>query len=598
MTFSDIHILWLVWSVPVLCLVCVWGMRKRSRLLRRYASKRSLSAISPDVSTARRWLKISLVLAALLLMVFSLAGPQYGYQWQEIERKGVDIIIALDCSKSMLAKDIKPTRLDRAKREVFDLLAMLQGDRVGLVAFSGTAFLQCPLTLDYEAFYLFLNSLTPDFLPVGGTNLAAAVKTAVSGFKTEDASEKAIILITDGEQTGEGAVAAAQEAGDAGIKLFCIGVGGKDGVPIPSASSGYAKDKAGNIILSKLDASTLKQMAAVTGGAYVRSVAGDMDLDAIYVQHIREEMDATTLAQQKKKVLENRYQWFLSLALLLLFIERCLPIKKAMVLGLLLAMILFPRVSMASELKENLDKGEAAYEAGEYDKARDFFISSQLLAPDRPEIYYNLGNTHYKAGDYDLALKNYEQALDTENEALRQKAHYNMGNAYFRKGQYNEAIEQYEAALKLDTKDSHAKDNLEFVKKIKEQQPPASSQKEPKTSDKKDDHQQKDGEKKGQKADDTNDPSKKDNADTQQQDSAEKSKQEKPPAPEENQSKAKGAGDQKDSADEDQAARQMKKPEESSEDKIQAEKMLNRLKDTPGRALMPMYQQQQVEKDW
>lgn len=601
MTFSDIHNLWLIWSVPILFLICVWGMRRRFLLLQEFASAKGLGAIVPDVSAGKRWLKISLMLSVLLLMVVSLSGPQYGYHWKEIQRKGVDIIIALDCSKSMLAKDINPTRLDRAKREVFDLLGMLQGDRVGLVAFAGTAFLQCPLTLDYEAFYLFLNTLTPDYLPMGGTNLTAAVNTAMSGFKAEDASDKAIILITDGEDTGEGVVEAARAASDAGIKLFCIGVGGEDGVPIPSESSGYVKDREGNIILSKLDTATLKKMAAVSGGAYVRSVAGDMDLDAIYVQHIRGEMDATTLAQQKKKVLENRYQWFLALAVLALIVERCLPLSKTVGVILIFMMMTFPQVVLAGELKEILKQGATAYEAGEYDGARDAFISSQLLAPDRPEIYYNLGNTHYKLGDYDTALKNYEQALDTEAVDLRQKAHYNMGNSYVRKGQFDDAIEQYEAAIKLDSEDVQAKENLEFVKKLKEQQPSASSQEnsnqeDSEKSEDKDGTQQPNDQKKDQnKGEDKNEPSKKDGSSEKQDNSA--SSEDRPSgASKEDESKNMG-GQQKQETKE-SASEPMNKTDVSPEDQIQAEKMLNRLKDKPGRALIPMYEQQQVEKDW
>ncbi|MEJ2653853.1 MAG: VWA domain-containing protein, partial [Acidihalobacter sp.] len=174
--------------------------------------------------------------------------------WQKIERRGVDIVIALDCSRSMLATDIQPDRLSRAKREIYDLLAMLEGDRVGLVAFSGTAFLQCPLTIDYQAFNLFLEVLTPDYLPVGGTDLAAALRTAQGAFDPKAASEKAVILITDGENTGpDDPLQAARDAQKAGIKLFCIGVGSNDGVPVPAAEGGFKKDAAGRIVMSHLD---------------------------------------------------------------------------------------------------------------------------------------------------------------------------------------------------------------------------------------------------------------------------------------------------------------------------------------------------------
>ena len=232
-------------------------------------------------------------MGTVLFTAVALAGPKYGYRWQEIRQQGVDIIIALDCSRSMTAADIQPTRLERAKREVFDLLAMLQGDRVGLVAFAGTAFLQCPLTLDYDAFNLFLNALSPDYLPVGGTDITGALATALDSFDPKSASDKAVILITDGENTGDGEpLKAAETLKEKKIKLFCIGVGGSDGVPIPEPAGGFKKDRSGQIVLSRLDENTLKKMAVVTGGTYVRSVAGDMDLDAIYTDEIRRTMEA------------------------------------------------------------------------------------------------------------------------------------------------------------------------------------------------------------------------------------------------------------------------------------------------------------------
>ncbi len=265
-------------------------------------------------------------LCTLFFLVLALSGPQYGYKWQEIERKGIDIIVALDCSRSMLATDISPTRLDRAKREVYDLLTMLQGDRIGLVAFSGTAFLQCPLTLDYNAFHLFLKTLTPDFLPVGGTDIFGAVSVSIAGFEEKANSEKAVILITDGENTGDDdPMKAAEEAEKAGVKLFCIGVGSGDGVPVPDKEGGFKKDKSGNIVLSKMDEDTLKKMAIRTGGTYVRSVSGDMDLDAIYKDEIRGKMEASTLQSGRKQIWEDRYQWFLGFAIIALMIELFLP---------------------------------------------------------------------------------------------------------------------------------------------------------------------------------------------------------------------------------------------------------------------------------
>jgi Ca-activated chloride channel family protein len=596
MSFSDMDMLWLIWMVPILFLVCYGGLRKRNRILSRYATARGLAAISPDTVTSRRWLKAAMLLTVVVLVVISLAGPQYGYQWREIEQKGVDLIIALDCSKSMLATDIQPTRLDRAKREVVDLLNLLQGDRVGLVAFSGTAFLQCPLTLDYAAFHLFLSTLTPDFLPVGGTNLGTAIETALSGFKAADVSDKAIILITDGESTGEDPLKAAQAAADAKVRLFCIGVGARDGVPIPIPGGGFVKDAAGNIILTRLDEPTLKKVAVMTGGSYVRSVAGNMDLETIYMNHIRKEMEATTLSQQKKKILEDRYQWFLALAVLILVLELVIPLRKKGAVAVMAVLLLAAPAAHAANPDELIKSGETAYNAGEYDKAVTNFIDAQLEAPDRPEIYYNMGNAQYKAGKFDAALKNYQQALKSEDPALREKAHYNIGNTLFRLGKHEEAIKSYETALKLNSKDVEAEENLAFVKKAMAQPKPPPQKDDTSKEDQKDPKDPKNEEKKKQEEKQENPASPPDKNASEDQSGREK---ENPDAP---------GQDQPDASTPDLPEKKTPaeaKPEGTAQQKAmdeqarqQAEKMLNRLEDKPGRALIPQYQKRRIEKDW
>lgn len=597
MTFSDFDLLWLIWSVPLLLLICFRGIRKRMRILSNFSARRGLTAISPDAPASRRWLKAGLLLVVMLLLVVCLAGPQYGYRWREIERRGVDLIVAIDCSKSMLATDIPPTRLDRAKREVVDLLNLLQGDRVGLVAFSGTAFLQCPLTLDYEAFHLFLGVLAPDFLPVGGTDLAAAVETALAGFNPADTSDKAVILITDGENTGEkDPLDAARAAANAKVRLFCIGVGALDGVPIPAAEGGFVKDSAGGIVLTRLDEETLKKMAVMTGGGYVRSVAGGMDLENIYTNHIRKEMTATTLSQEKKKIMEDRFQWFLALAILTMVIEMMIPFRKkpAAVMAFALMLLMSGSPARAASPAELVREGRAAYEAGEYEKALTRFVGAQVEAPDLAEIQYNIGNAHYKAGDYPAALTSYKQALSSSDQAIRRNAHYNSGNALYRLGQYTEALESYNAALAIDAQDRQTQENIAFVKKVMETPPPQQGNQ---TGD---------------------DPSGRDEQDTPEGNRA----KDKPSS--ENGS---GASDRKEPAG-DETGGKNEGPEASPPEKSlkvpadnaletesgaaqetgqtpmdeqgrqQAERMLNRLEDKPGRAMMPAYGERRVEKNW
>ena len=595
MTFFRVEMLFTIWVIPLLFLVIVYGMRRRREIMNRFASPHGLAAIAPDTVGGRRWVKGSLLMGAVLFTAVALAGPKYGYRWQEVRQQGVDIIIALDCSRSMTAADIQPTRLERAKREVFDLLAMLKGDRVGLVAFAGTAFLQCPLTLDYDAFNLFLNALSPDYLPVGGTDITGALATALDSFDPKGSSDKAVILITDGENTGDGdPVKAADALKEKNIKLFCIGVGGGDGVPIPEPAGGFKKDRSGQIVLSRLDENTLKKMAVVTGGTYVRSVAGDMDLEAIYTDEIRKKMEVKTLSSGRKQVWEDRFQWPLALALLCLVAELMLPVtRKFVVVSLLAVLTLLPLPS--AEANDNR-KGIAAYEKGDFEQALKHFTDAQLNDPDKAEMLYNVADAYYKTGNFDAAAEHYEQVLGTDDAQLKRKALYNLGNTEFRRGKAKEAIGHYEAALAIDPDDRPTQENLAFVKKVMEQQQQQQS-------------------KDGQKDQGEQDPSKTDGspdsqpsadqakrADKDQSEPNQPDGEQDPQRPEfgDKMGEEQQAAQANEPPNEEQpsAATQASQPGEPTGDPGQAERMLNRLQDQPGRALMPAIGQRNVEKDW
>ena len=491
MKIARVEMLYLIWVLPVLFLFFLYGMRRRQGILHRFASGKGLDAIVFGGSSKPRWIKAALILLSLLGVAAALSGPQYGYRWQEIERKGIDIIIALDCSKSMLAKDIPPSRLDRAKREVYDLLNLLQGDRIGLVAFAGTAFLQCPLTLDYGAFHLFLETLTPDYLPVGGSDISGAVAAAIAGFDAKGSREKAVILITDGENTGAGdPMKAAEDARDAGVKLFCIGVGTGDGVPVPAPEGGFVKDRSGKIVVSRLSEETLQRMAVATGGTYVKSIAGDMDLDVVYTREIRGGMEMETLKDGRKQVWEDRYQWVLFLAAMALIAEMFLASGKnaggAAGLMILMCLIL---ATAAPVRADALRDGASAYGEGNYETALKHLIDAQLDAPDDPEVLYNIGNTYYRLKDFDSAAKNFEAAAASGDQRIRHDALYNLGNANFRRQDFKRAVENYETVLKMAPDDSYASENLELARKkmLEQQQKKQSSQKESGTQ--KDDQQ-------------------------------------------------------------------------------------------------------------
>lgn len=324
MRFGEPYYFNLLWLVPFLALLYFWARKKKQKLLERFCG----SVLVPHLAGANLWKvqrnKAALMIASMALMALALTQPQWGYEWEELRQEGVDIIIAIDVSNSMLAGDIKPNRLERAKRKVSDLLQMLDGDRVGLVAFAGTSYLQCPLTLDYAAAAIFLDSIDTDLIPVQGTAIGHAIRTATRAFSQTERKSKALILITDGEDHEGKAMSAAKEAGEQGIIIFTIGIGQEMGAPMPSLKSGrgFKKDKSGEVVVSRLNETLLQKISLATGGSYVRSVTGDMDLNKIYRNDIKKRVDTKELKTSRIKLWQGRFQWFILLALICLTLER------------------------------------------------------------------------------------------------------------------------------------------------------------------------------------------------------------------------------------------------------------------------------------
>jgi Ca-activated chloride channel homolog len=311
----------LLWLLPALIFFLSWAQRKKIALTAEFCSPDLASRFIGATILRRQNLKTVFILLALFFMIVALTQPRWGYEWKDLKQEGVDIVVALDVSKSMLAEDIKPNRLSRAKRKISDLLDMLEGDRIGLVAFAGTAFVQCPLTLDYSAAKLFLDATDTDLLSNQGTALAGAIRKSVAAFRSQDKKSKAIILITDGESHGDDPVKAAQWAAEQGIKIFTIGIGKDTGAPIPDAAGGFKKDAQGEIVLTRLDETNLQQIALETGGTYVRSITGDLDLDKIYRGNIKPNIDKKELKTHRRKLWTERFQWFVLLAIVCLLVE-------------------------------------------------------------------------------------------------------------------------------------------------------------------------------------------------------------------------------------------------------------------------------------
>lgn len=318
--------LWLL-AVPVIvAVVGIYGERiARARLGKLVAGRLQDKLIAAAPVGTWRVVLVALSLAAL---VVALAGVRYGILEEEVRARGVDVLVALDVSDSMLARDVESdaglTRLTRAKREILDLIGRLDGDRIGLVLFAGEAVLQLPLTLDYEAASLFVREVEPELVSTKGTAIAKAIDTSLLAFEAGVAEGRAIILITDGEDTEGDVTAAAEKAKEAGVRVFSIGVGRADGAPIPLPGGGFRKDKRGDTILSKLDEAQLATIASTTGGDMVRSTSGDYDLERIYTAGIKAKVSARDLGSRRRVHGKDRYRVLVSFAAAGLMLEALL----------------------------------------------------------------------------------------------------------------------------------------------------------------------------------------------------------------------------------------------------------------------------------
>ncbi len=490
--------LWLLWLAPALAVFFAYSFASRARLLRRFATPAMLARLTSGVSRPRQLVKAALVVLAVLATALALAELKYGFTWEEVQRRGVDIVIALDVSDSMLVEDAESggrlSRLERAKREIADLLRLVEGDRIGLVAFAGSAFLECPLTLDYGAAQLFLSAIDTDLIPVKGTALGEAIRTAVAAFEGGTHDSRAIILITDGEDHVGDALDAAEQAKLAGVRIFAIGIGRDEGAPIPAAGGGFRRDRRGEIILSRLDEATLQRIALTTGGRYVRSVTGDVDLEQIYAQGIKATLVDRELESQRRQRWKDRFQWLLAVALVALMLEPLVGERRrraesaaaglragtaagAAVLAAALALAGAvpagagqtgepPPAEQAAPAVSggDLDDPWNAYQAGAYDRALQGFIERQVENPEEPVLALAVGSSRYQLNDFAAADKEFARAALAADPGTRQRALYNLGNSAYRQGRLEEAVELYKAALEVDPDDEDAKFNLEFVR--------------------------------------------------------------------------------------------------------------------------------------
>ena len=495
--------LWLLAGLAA-CAFLFWRYRQfenqQRTTLARFASMRLLDKLTASVSPARRRAKQVLIILGVFCLFVALARPQAGYEWQETHRKGLELLFAVDTSKSMLAQDVKPDRLSRAKLAVHDLVDKLDGDAVGLLAFAGNAFLQCPVTLDYDAFRESLDALDTKVIPRGGTDIAAAIREAEAVFKTRTAAEKILVLITDGEDLGGEGIAAAKEAANNGVKIFAVGIGGTTGelVPIPSENGGteFVRDTSGQLVKSHLDEATLKQIVGTTGGLYQPLGQQGEGLNEIYNQGLAS-FTRHDLSSRQAKVPLEQFHWAL-LAALGCFIAEMLigtrrkvreaktaprPVKAkpawahrqatnaAAALG-------FALLAATATTRGALPQtAEQAYQHGDFAKSQKEYTAAAVKEPTKAELQFNAGSAAYKAGDLAQAATAFQNSLHTEQVPVQQGAYYNLGNTQFRLGQKTEksnpketietwekAVSSYDAALQIEPSDLQAKHNRDLVK--------------------------------------------------------------------------------------------------------------------------------------
>ncbi len=463
--------------------------RLRTKELERFAASHLLGKLCKNVSPERRLLKKTLILVAIGCCFLALARPQYGFKWVEVKRKGIDILFAVDSSKSMLAEDIRPNRLKRAKFAIMDFVSQLEGDRVGLMPFAGTAFLMCPLTIDYGAFESSLEAVDTTIIPRGGTDLAAAIIEAEAVLSNE-ANHKILVFITDGENLEGDAVQAAETAAEKGMTIYTVGVGTRDGELIPLTSNGktgFVKDASGRFITSQLDETTLTKIAEAAGGLYVPLGAKGEGLQTIYQEKLSL-IPKEELAEKRHKVSLERFVWPLGAAIVLLMLEFIVSGRKSRrafripfiktagrrrkkAAALLLFFLLLPGVQWAEA-----SVGEDAYEKGDFLTASQFYDERLKESPDDAMLHFNYGTAAYKNNLFEDAGQAFSQALKSDDLALQEEAYYNRGNALFQRGNetlqtdpqhtmdmWQQAIDSFDGALQLNSVNDDARYNVELV---------------------------------------------------------------------------------------------------------------------------------------
>ena len=510
--FEDPLYLYLLLLIPLLAVIRFVTYRNQKKRLRKFGDPKLLKELMPDVSRWRPGVKFWLLEAALALLILMLARPQMGTKISHEKRNGIETIICVDISNSMRAEDVSPSRLDRAKMMVENLVDHFTDDKIGLIVFAGDAFVQLPITSDYVSAKMFLSAIDPSMMATQGTDIARAIEMATHSFTQEKGIGKAIIVITDGEDHEGGATEAAEAAKKADMRVYMLGIGSTQGAPIPiPGTNDYMVDNTGQTVMSALNEDMCKQIASAGGGAYIHvennSNAQDL-LDQELDKLSKKETQSTIYSDY-----DEQFQAFGILALLLLIIEICLlesknPLMKRVSLfgarkkAAITMLLLLVAMNMSAQTDRlYIRQGNKQFRAADYANAEVSYRKALEKNDRNPQALFNLGNALLAQNKDSAAVAEFEKATKVEtNELRKSKSFHNMGVICQRHEMYAEAIEAYKQSLRLNPSDDETRYNLELCKRQqkKQQQNQQNKDNKDKKDQQKQDQQKQDQQKKQQ----------------------------------------------------------------------------------------------------
>ncbi|MBQ8066024.1 MAG: VWA domain-containing protein [Prevotella sp.] len=483
--FEDPIYLYALAVIPLLAVIRLLMVSQQKRRLRRFGDKELMRQLTPDVSRWRPLVKFYLLLTALALVIVMLARPQFGTKISHEKRTGIETIIAIDVSNSMLAEDVTPSRLQRSKMMVENLVDNFTNDKIGLIVFAGNAYIQLPITSDYVSAKIFLSSISPEMIETQGTDVAAAINMAANSFTQEQNIGKAIIVITDGEDHEGGALEAAKEAQARGMRVYVLGVGSPKGAPIPTGDGDFLRDNSGQTVMTGLNEEMCRQIAQAGGGAYIHvennSSAQDQ-LDA--------ELDKLSKKETKSTIFSDYDEQFQAvgiIVLLLLILEVCiLEVKNPMLrsvslfkrqrigmTALLTAMLcsLSTTPATAQNDRQLVRQGNKQFRQGNYVEAETVYRKAAEKNARNPQACYNLGNALLAQQKDSAAVSQLQAAAKLEtNPQRRAQAYHNIGVICQGKRMFGEAIEAYKEALRNNPADDATRYNLELCKRQQKEQ--------------------------------------------------------------------------------------------------------------------------------